>query len=207
MKHLTAVHIAFLIWIISGCSSADTSAADFRLSTVLQGNWLVEPLDGNEDRSILGTLTLDANSYRFAPTEGAAVPSSWQERFCFIEQPAGVFTIEYQPNAFPDEDVRTFESGEILLTASFGCGDSFLIRTAQAGQELYFHSVYSEIQFYNIHKSYDNQDASSLSTRGTGWHEMPNTASHPSGSLTESAGAERWNHDIVDAFTCLFPGF
>ncbi len=123
---------------------------------MLQGNWLVETMDASKEWATLGTLAIDGNSYRFSVTPNVEVPAWVPDRLCFFEQPTGEVVFKYEPNVSPHGDVRTFKNNNILLKVSSGCGETFSIRADQDGKELYWHSEFSEVQLYRIHKSYSN---------------------------------------------------
>jgi hypothetical protein len=156
MRHITFVYIAMLMIAIVGCSSTDTPTPDFTLSAMVQGNWLVETMDASKDWATLGTLTIDRNSYHFSSAHEAETLSDMQDQLCFLKRPAGKLVFEYLPKVSPDDDIRSLVDNDILLKIDIGCGETFLIRADQGGKELYWHSEFSEVQFYRIHKSYSD---------------------------------------------------
>lgn len=156
MRYITLICTAILIIVIVACSSMDTPTPDFTLSTIIQGEWLVETMDASENWATLGTFSIDGNSYRFNSAHGAETPFDLQDRLCFLDQSVGKLVFEYQPEVSPDDDIRSFEDNDILLKIDIGCGVPFLIRVAPDSKELYWHSEFSEVQLYRIHKSYGN---------------------------------------------------
>ncbi len=148
--------IASLMMAIVGCSPTNTLTSSFTLSAMLQGNWLVEIMNASKDWTKLGTLAIEGNSYHFDAAPNVEIPSSMQDRLCFFRQSAGEVRFEYESTVSPNKDVRTFENNDILLKVGIACGETFLIRADQDGKELYWHSEFSEVQLYRIHKSYSD---------------------------------------------------
>ena len=125
------------------------------LASSLEGEWSVEEYVGDDLYNQVGTLTIDEGNYRFQLLPDVETPEWMEERFGIFDQLEGPVIFIYEPDISPDDDVRLFENHAILVKCyGIGIDDYFLIRVDQENQELYFHSWFSELHLYRIHKKY-----------------------------------------------------
>ncbi|KQC13988.1 MAG: hypothetical protein APR63_06590 [Desulfuromonas sp. SDB] len=126
------------------------------LANSLEGEWSVEEYVGDDLYNQVGTLTIDEGNYRFQLLLDVEVPEWMEERFGIFDQLEGPVIFIYEPGISPDDDVRLFKDHAILVKCyGIGIDDYFLIRVDQENQELYFHSWFSELHLYRVHKKYD----------------------------------------------------
>jgi hypothetical protein len=127
------------------------------VAQALEGEWFFGEWQSGEDARRLGTLTIDGDVYTFQPMPQAEIPSWMQEQFSFIDKPVGAVTFEYEPGVLPDDDIQDFDDGATLATCQFNDQEEvYFIRVDHPVKQLYFHSTYSEFQFYAIRKEYEN---------------------------------------------------
>lgn len=110
----------------------------------------------------IGELLLNNGEYIFTPAEGITIPDEAKERMYFVREPRGNYSIEYLQSFDQNTILENLDFLEILLSIYFGeeiniggFGVGFLIRNNNEGKGLFFHSHVSELELWDVNKSWD----------------------------------------------------
>jgi len=130
--------------------------------------WDNEYLD---NPSIVGYLALYSGNYYFTYLNHNELNKSSKgiaSKFCFTQVNSGKYTLEYRSKIDADALISQYDDNEILATITFDAekqkntktSKTFLIRTDKDREHVYFHSIISELQLWNISKAWKNDGIS-----------------------------------------------
>ena len=141
------------VFLLGGCGENGISGTNNRpvwVGDTIEGTYAV--LVSSE---LIGELKLQNGIYSFT-----SIPNSPDGEFelFFSSHPEGNYRIDkYYGSISKDSDLMILEDGEILLILTFTSGDTekgFLLRNDGGNKEIYFHSLVSEFEVWDIHKSW-----------------------------------------------------
>ncbi len=147
------------------------------------GDWEYMKTHGSTEQTLIGYLHLKGDKYSFLPEkcfinlslsecikkssdprEKLLIDRYFQNRFLFLTQSQGKYSIQYEPKFHPYMALENLEDGEILLRINFDPENTdinsltpdrvFLIRNMKDAKKLRFHSTISEVEWWSIRKYY-----------------------------------------------------
>jgi hypothetical protein len=102
----------------------------------------------------IGTLKISGRGYDYQPIPETEVPEWMTEKFSFLKEETG--TLKLERKKLSEKSFEEIQDNSTVARVSFSDqGEHYLIRVDKTRKWLYFHSEVSEIQFYEIWKSYD----------------------------------------------------
>jgi hypothetical protein len=121
----------------------------------LDGVWFVGVRGADRGTRKIGTLEISGHTYSYQPIPQAEVPEWMTERFSFINKLSG--GVSYDSKILTDNYLQNVEDHTTLTRVSFNDqGEIFLIRIDKITREFYFHAFISELQLYEISKSFED---------------------------------------------------
>ena len=154
------------VYVLAAC----TAKPNHKVGESIQGTYAVY---FGQDLTPIGYLTLSSGQYSFASnTHSAQNVKSTESRFFFISQLKGTYYTEYVGSIKANSVLENLDDNDTLAKILFNeastetqsrglpndiVNRTFLIRNNQQGASLYFHSTVSELEFWRIEKSWNNE--------------------------------------------------
>jgi hypothetical protein len=156
--------ILALIAVVTSCSSGSTVRPNSKhlVGESLEGSYAVY---GRSE--MIGHLKLDNGQYSFTPEKETQAPQDIIDRLYFVKKPKGYYSVKFERSINQDTLLEDIGHLAVLLKIRFSVDlnglsevpslpvDSFLIRNDKKGQQLYFHSIDSEIETWRVTKPWD----------------------------------------------------
>ena len=159
-KIIVFVLISILVLLLAGVVYKQKGESDSMQEKTIRsvGNAIEGAYRVSVSSKYIGELVIQQGNYSFSPINN---PSKKSDVDFFYRYPKGTYEIEeYYGTVTSSSALEDLENNEPLLRIAFLSGDgtrrTYLIRNAKVHQEVYFDSLFNELQIWDIRKSWDS---------------------------------------------------